>query len=53
MYWPIIFCICLASVTYIIPMATANVGGRYTAMMFMPCASGESAFRLERAKLSL
>lgn len=31
--------ICLAIVTYIIPMATLSIGGRYTAMIFMPCTS--------------
>ena len=42
MYWFIIGCISLAIMTYAIPMATLNIGGRYTAMMLMPCASGES-----------
>lgn len=39
MYELIIGCIGLAIITYIIPMTTTNTGGRYTAMMFMPCAS--------------
>jgi hypothetical protein len=37
------FCIGLACCTYVVPMATLNTGGRYTAMMLMPCASGTSA----------
>jgi hypothetical protein len=36
------FCIGLACCTYVVPMATLNTGGRYTAMMLMPCASGMS-----------
>lgn len=31
--------IVLASCTYIVPMATLSVPGRYVAMMFMPCTS--------------
>ncbi|ODN76060.1 hypothetical protein L202_06004 [Cryptococcus amylolentus CBS 6039] len=29
----------LATCTYIVPMATLNIGGRYAAMMLMPCTS--------------
>ncbi|AAW46132.2 conserved hypothetical protein [Cryptococcus deneoformans JEC21] len=39
MYPLIVINICLAIVTYIIPMATLSIGGRYTAMIFMPCTS--------------
>lgn len=42
MYWFMMFCIGLACCTYVVPMATLNTGGRYTAMMLMPCASGTS-----------
>ncbi|WOO85797.1 putative transporter [Vanrija pseudolonga] len=31
--------IALACCTYIVPMATLSIAGRYTAMMFMPCTS--------------
>lgn len=37
--------IALACCTYIVPMATLSIAGRYTAMMFMPCTSGESVSR--------
>ena len=42
MYWLMMFCIGLACCIYVVPMATLNTGGRYTAMMLMPCASGKS-----------
>lgn len=35
----IITCISIATVMYIIPMSTLNVGGRYFAMMMLPFAS--------------
>jgi hypothetical protein len=49
----IIFCICQASITYIIGMTTTNIGARYTAMMFMPSGSGTSALRLTYVSPSL
>ncbi|WVW81041.1 hypothetical protein I302_103032 [Kwoniella bestiolae CBS 10118] len=39
MYTPILFCLCLASITYIISLATTNTAARYTAMIFMPSGS--------------
>ncbi|WVF70353.1 hypothetical protein IAT40_005143 [Kwoniella sp. CBS 6097] len=39
MYFPILFCLCLASITYIISLATTNTAARYTAMIFMPSGS--------------
>jgi hypothetical protein len=41
MYWYMMFCIGLACCTYVLPMATLNVGARYFGMMLMPCASGQ------------
>lgn len=38
-YPVIILCICIACVTYIIPMVTLNVGARYFSMMILPFAS--------------
>lgn len=51
MYWFMMFCIGLACCTYILPMATLNVGARYFGMMLMPCASGGSLFHLHVADL--
>lgn len=45
MYWFMMFCIGLAIGTYILPMATLNVGARYFGMMLMPCASGKYTAR--------
>jgi MFS family permease len=38
-YWPILTCISIAVVMYIIPMATTNVGARYFSMMILPFSS--------------
>lgn len=39
--YPLIIISIFASfITYILPMATENVGARYFGMIFMPCLSG-------------
>lgn len=40
MYWPIIVCLCIGIVIYIIAMTTLSVGARYFAMMWTPVANG-------------
>ncbi|KAE8539122.1 hypothetical protein D1P53_005494 [Cryptococcus gattii VGV] len=39
LYWPIILCLCIGIVIYIIAMTTLNVGARYFAMMWTPVAN--------------
>ncbi|AFR96826.2 nicotinamide mononucleotide permease [Cryptococcus neoformans] len=39
LYWPIIVCLCIGIIIYIIAMTTLNVGARYFAMMWTPVAN--------------
>ena len=43
-YWQVQICNILAVIVCIIPLTTLSVGGRYTAMMLMPSATGKLAF---------